>query len=151
MGTVDLLARFAKVVVDFADIRDVFSRAIRMGNVGCGRDVVVPRAPESPPPVVLLPVPFVEPPGTVFSLADALSQGMLVFIFAQVDEQIELELTWNVDLRRHHLEDRFFSEEPDGPFAIASPSQHLLDFHHVNFLLAPCAPPCPKPPVQWRL
>ena len=82
MSAVDLFPRVAKVVVDLAGFCDVFAWALRVGNVGRRRDVVVSRTSKRPPPKVFFPVPLVESPVVVFSITDALPQGMLVFRFA---------------------------------------------------------------------
>ena len=63
-----------EVIMDAAGVSDVAFSAVRVGDVGCWKGVVVPGASESPPPVVFLPVPFVETSGGVFPFADCLSQ-----------------------------------------------------------------------------
>ena len=59
VSTIDLLPRLAEVVVDFAGIRNVAPGSIRMSNMGRRWDVIVPRAPESPPSVICFPVPCI--------------------------------------------------------------------------------------------
>ena len=63
-----------EVIMDAACVNDVASSAIRVCDVGCWKGVVVPGASGSPPPIVSLPIPFVEMSGCVFSFANGLSQ-----------------------------------------------------------------------------
>ena len=88
VGAIDFFPGLAELVVDFADIRDVVFRIVRVDNMGCGRDVVVPRAFESSAAVVLLPVPLVQPSFCIFPLSDVFAQGVLMLLLAFVNELV---------------------------------------------------------------
>ena len=135
MCTVHLFPSVGEVIVDPARVRDVVALSLGMGNVGCRRNVVVFRAPKGPPPIVPLPVPFIEASVFVFPLTDAFPHDVFVIFFASVDESVELTFVWDIDLVGNNLKDSFFAQKADGSFTVEDPRQDVLGLFHVDFLL----------------